>query len=57
MSGATEKPMILTDDEIKVLRKVLVSDVFQYLIGDEEWDLTEAEENTLWEIIKREGRT
>lgn len=34
-----------------VVRKVLLSDAVQNLIGAEEWDLTEEEEMTLWEII------
>ena len=36
-----------------VIRKVLLSDAIQNLIGAEEWDLTEEEEMTLWEIIRK----
>lgn len=39
--------------EKAVLRKVLMSKAFQELIGAEEWDLTEQEEEILWGAIKR----
>lgn len=47
--------MELSAEEVAIIKKVLASKVLQYLIGAEEWDLTEAEEMRLWEIIKREN--
>lgn len=46
--------MQLSYDEQLVLRKVFASGALQLLIGAEEWDLTEVEEEILWTIIKRE---
>jgi hypothetical protein len=45
--------MHVTDAEMEVICKVLKSDALQNLIGAEEWDLTEAEEVMLWEVINR----
>lgn len=42
----------LTPAQERVLIRVLKSYHLQNLIGGEEWDLTEAEEIMLWEIIK-----
>jgi hypothetical protein len=42
----------LTPAQERVLIRVLKSYHLQNLIGGEEWDLTEAEEMILWEIIK-----
>ena len=49
----------LTEAQWQVLRKVILSDAVQYLIGAQKWDLTEAEEDALWDIIKiaGEGKT
>lgn len=41
----------LTNEQRRVLFKALRSPAFQNLIGAEEWNLTEAEEETLWVII------
>lgn len=46
--------MKLTPEEQEVVRKVLASKALQYLIGAEEWDLSEEDEETLWVIIRRE---
>ena len=43
--------MHLTVEQEDVLEKILLDPAFQRLIGAEEWDLTEPEEETLWEII------
>lgn len=43
----------LTEEELEVLRKVILSHEVQLLIGAEEWDLTENEEMILWEIINK----
>lgn len=42
----------LKPDQERVLIRVLKSRELQNMIGGEEWDLTEAEEMILWEIIK-----
>lgn len=42
----------LNDEHARVLRRLIDTDQVQLEIGAENWDLTEAEENTLWEIIK-----
>jgi hypothetical protein len=42
----------LNAEQERVLIRVLKDSTFQNMIGGEEWDLTEAEETTLWEIIK-----
>lgn len=49
-----ETEVLLNVQESHVIRKVLASPVFQYLIGAEEWDLTEDDEACLWTIINRE---
>lgn len=46
--------MGLATEEARVVRKIFRSNVFQNLIGDEQWDLTEDEEMLLWAIINRE---
>lgn len=43
----------LTPEEIAALKKALRSAAFRNLIGTEEWDLTEEEENTLWDALKK----
>ncbi|MCO5157916.1 MAG: hypothetical protein M9945_14400 [Aquamicrobium sp.] len=43
------KPML---HEIEVIQKVLLSKALQDLIGAGEWDLTEEEEEILWQAIK-----
>lgn len=43
----------LNEWELAVLAKVLTSGALQSLIGTGEWDLDEAEEYMLWEIIER----
>lgn len=42
----------LSPEQERVLIRVLKSRTFQNIIGAEEWDLTEAEEMILWQIIK-----
>lgn len=42
----------LSDEHALVLRRLIDTIEVQNLIGGEEWDLTDAEEGTLWEIIK-----
>jgi len=44
--------MILQPNEQEILCKVLRSSAFQALIGAEEWNLTEQEEEILWDIIE-----
>lgn len=47
----------LTPEEIDAIKQALISDAFKNLIGAEEWDLSEADENLLWDAIKKiEGR-
>lgn len=41
-----------TESEKVVIAKVLCSDALQLLIGAEEWDLTESEEEILWELVR-----
>lgn len=43
----------LTPEEIAALKKALLSDAIRYLIGAEEWDLTEKEEQHLWNAIHK----
>ena len=43
----------LTPEELAVIRKVLLSDALKNLIGGEDWDLTEQEEQLLWDVIDR----
>ena len=43
----------LTTEEKEVMKKVLLSTPLQNLLGAEEWDLTEPEEEILWSIIER----
>ena len=43
----------ITDDELKAILKALHSVEFQLLIGAEERDLTEEEEDHIWDVIKR----
>lgn len=45
----------ITGDELKAILKALHSVEFQLLIGAEEWNLTEEEENHIWDVIKRTG--
>jgi hypothetical protein len=47
----------LDEDETAIIRKILASAALQNLIGAEEWDLSEAEEERLWIIIRREARS
>lgn len=42
----------LTSEQTRILSEVLNSRAFQSLIGAEEWDLTEPDEEMLWDIIK-----
>ncbi|QIG68756.1 hypothetical protein EVB68_019 [Rhizobium phage RHph_Y2_6] len=41
-----------TPEQIEIIKKVLKSDVIKLAIGADEWDLSEEEEEKLWEIIK-----
>jgi hypothetical protein len=43
--------MTLSDEQLRVLKNVLTDRVFQNLIGGEEWDLSEADEMILWDMI------
>lgn len=43
----------LTDEEKRVVAKLLGDSALQYMIGAEEWSLTEDEEKVLWGIINR----
>ncbi|QIG76544.1 hypothetical protein EVC27_019 [Rhizobium phage RHph_I1_6] len=40
-----------TPEQIEIIKKVLKSDVIRLAMGADEWDLTEEEEEKLWEII------
>lgn len=46
-------PFNLNPEQVSVLKSVLLTDTLQYLIGAEEWDLTEDEEMILWDIIAK----
>jgi len=41
-----------TPEEKQVIAKVLRSRALQLLIGAEEWNLTEQDEEILWELVK-----
>lgn len=41
--------------EMNAIIAVLKSDALQLLIGAEEWDLTEDQENALWSAIDKAG--
>lgn len=43
----------MTPEEQALLLKIFNSVAFQNLIGSEEWDLTEDEENRLWYLIRK----
>lgn len=43
----------LTPEQQEVVRKALMSNVVKMEMGAENWDLTEAEEMLLWEVIDR----
>ena len=43
----------LTEEEVKALIRLIHTDEVQLEMGAENWDLTENEENTLWDLIER----
>lgn len=45
----------ITDDEKRVVEKILLDRQIQMLVGGEEWSLTEAEEETYWVIFRKLG--
>ena len=42
-----------TPAEVAAIKRALLSAEFQLLIGAEDWNLTEEEENHLWSAIKK----
>lgn len=45
----------LTPEELAALKKALASNAFQFLIGAEQWGLSEAEEMLLWATLAKLG--
>ena len=45
----------LTPEELDALKKALSSNAFQFLIGAEQWSLTEEEEMRLWDVLAKFG--
>lgn len=43
----------LSEKEKEAITRLLKSDVIQNEMGAENWDLTEEEENLIWNIINR----
>lgn len=43
----------LTETEWQAILAALHSDAFRLLMGAEEWDLTEEQEERLWDVIRR----